>query len=60
MFYLPQHLREGVVSVAPTADLEDIRVMVIKGKGKDHMFFNEPHEGFPTKALLGKILLYLQ
>ena len=36
MFYLPRHLREGVVSCAPTADLEDIRVMVIRGKGKDH------------------------
>ena len=60
MFCLPRHLREGVVSCSPTADLGAIRVTVIKGKGKDIKFFNEPYEGFPTKALLGKILLYLQ
>ena len=60
MFCLPWHLRQEIVSVAPTPDLDGIRVTVIKSKGKDIRFFNEPYEGFPTKSLLGKILLYLQ
>ena len=60
MFCLPRHLRETIISCSPTADRDRIRVMVIKGKGKDHRFFIEDHDNFPTKALLGKILLYLQ
>jgi hypothetical protein len=60
MFCLPQNCREAIVSCAVTADEDSVRVMVIKGKGKDHRFFTEPVDGFPTKSLLGKILLYSQ
>jgi hypothetical protein len=63
MFHLPTACRATIVSCAVTADKDNVRVMVIRDKGKDckdYRFFIEPINGFPTKSLLGKLLLYLQ